>query len=55
MADESDARLDELRRVLNLAHDEREKGNQPLLARLILRFQPAKKQPTNIRKPKDAA
>ena len=38
MADESDEKLDELQRVLNLAHDQCEKANQPFLDRLILRF-----------------
>jgi len=56
MADETDERLNQLRRVLNLAHDEREKGDQTLLKRLIVRFRPSnKKHPGEKIKPQDAA
>lgn len=56
MAVETDERLDQLRRVLTLAHDQREKANLTLLKRLIARFQPSnRKGPGGKIKPQDAA
>jgi hypothetical protein len=56
MADGTDERLDQLRRVLTLAHDQREKTNQTLLKRLIVRFQPSNKKNTDEKiEPKGAA
>jgi hypothetical protein len=56
MSNERDERLEQLRRVLNLAHDRREKANRSFLKRLIFRLQPPKEDRADeVRKPKDAA
>jgi hypothetical protein len=56
MADETDESLDRLRRVLNLAHDQRENADQTLFKRLIARFQPSNRKSLGEKiKPQDAA